>query len=108
MKKLVAVVALLCVFGLGMCFALLGALKLHLVPHLNIGNDQFGTLGSLFMFSCLVMSLITGILCDKWGYKPVAVLGFVITALCIFLLATATSYSLAILACLLLGSRWPG
>ncbi len=103
MKKLAAVVALLCVFGLGMSFALLGALKVHLVPFLNITDAQFGQLGSTFMFACLIMSLVTGLLCDKWGYKPIAILGFVVTALCIFLLSRATSFSMAMLACILLG-----
>ncbi|MCX8036605.1 MAG: MFS transporter [Candidatus Sumerlaeia bacterium] len=103
MKKLAAVVALLCVFGLGMSFALLGALKVHLVPHLGITDAQFGQLGSTFMFACLIMSLVTGLLCDKLGYKPIAILGFVVTAVCIFLLSRATSYSMAMVACILLG-----
>jgi fucose permease len=103
MKKLAAVVALLCVFGLGMSFALLGALKVHLVPFLKITDAQFGDLGSTFMFACLIMSLVTGLLCDKMGYKPIAILGFVVTAVCIFLLSRATSYSMAMIACILLG-----
>jgi len=103
MKKLAAVVALLCVFGLGMSFALLGALKLQLVPHLKIDDAQFGALISYFMLACCVMSLIIGLLCDKWGYKPIAIIGFVATAICIVLLATATTYALAIMACILLG-----
>jgi fucose permease len=103
MKKLAAVVALLCVFGLGMSFALLGALKLKLIPHLSIDDSQFGTLVSTFMLSCLVMSLVTGVLCDKLGYKPIAILGFVVTALCIFLLSRATSFNMALGAAILLG-----
>jgi len=103
MKKLAAVVALLCVFGLGMSFGLLGAIGLNLRPHLNIDAAQFGTLISVFMFACLVMSLVTGLLCDKWGYKPIAILGFVVTALCIVLFAFASTYAVAIVACLLLG-----
>jgi fucose permease len=103
MKKLSAVVALLCVFGLGMSFALLGAIGLNLKPHLKIDDAQFGTLISIFMFSCLVMSLISGLLCDKWGYKPIAILGFVVTAICILLLARASTFSAAIVACILLG-----
>jgi len=103
MKKLAAVVALLCVFGLGMSFALLGALKLKLIPHLGIDDSQFGTLVSTFMFSCLIMSLVTGVLCDKLGYKPIAILGFVVTALCIFLISRAGSFNTAIMASILLG-----
>jgi len=98
-----AVVALMCVFGLGMCFALLGALKLKMVPQLGIDDSQFGTLGSSFMLSCLVMSLIVGLLCDKWGYKPIALLGFLVASACFFMLSRATSFNMALAAAILLG-----
>lgn len=103
MKKLAAVVALLSVFGLGMSFALLGSIKLSMIDHVHIDNAQFGTLASVFMFSCAVMSLIVGLLCDKWGYKPIAILGFVVTSVCFLLFAYATSFTMAMIACILLG-----
>lgn len=100
MEKLVA---LLCVFGLGMCFSLLGSISVKLMPRLTIDKGKFGTLISAFMFSCLVASLIIGVLIDRVGYKPVAIFGFVITAICIFGLARATNYGIVSLACLVLG-----
>jgi len=103
MKKLTALVALLCVFGLGMSFALLGAISVKLMPHLGINTSQFGTLILVFMLSCLVMSLIIGLLVDKWGHKPLAIFGFLFTAICIFLIAKATSFGTAVIACVLLG-----
>lgn len=103
MKKLAPVVALLCVFGLGMSFAILGAISVNLMPHLGIEKGQFGTLISVFMLSCLVMSLIIGLLVDKWGHKPLAIAGFVIASASFFLIAVATSYTVAVLAVLLMG-----
>jgi fucose permease len=97
------VVALLCVFGLGMCFSLLGSISVKLMPRLKIDQGKFGSLISAFMFTCLVASLIVGVTIDKIGYKPVAIFGFIATALCIFLLARGKTYVMAVVPCLLLG-----
>jgi len=97
------IVALLCVFGLGMCFSLLGSISVKLMPRLKIDQGKFGSLISAFMFTCLIASLIVGVVIDKIGYKPVAIFGFVATALCIFLLARGQTYGMAIVPCLLLG-----
>jgi fucose permease len=97
------VVALLCVFGLGMCFSLLGSISVKLMPRLKIDQGKFGSLISAFMFTCLIASLITGVVVDKIGYKPVAIFGFIATAVCIFILARGQTYGSALLPCLLLG-----
>jgi fucose permease len=97
------IVALLCVFGLGMCFSLLGSISVKLMPRLKIDQGKFGSLISAFMFTCLIASLIVGVVIDKVGYKSVAVFGFVATAVCIFVLARSKTYGSVILSCLLLG-----
>jgi len=96
-------VAILCVFGLGMCLTLLGSISVKLMPRLKIDKGKFGSLISTFMFSCLVASLIMGVVIDKIGYKPVAVFGFAATALCILLLAQGKTFVMAAVACILLG-----
>lgn len=96
-------VAILCVFGLGMCLTLLGSISVKLMPRLKIDKGKFGSLISTFMFSCLVASLIMGVVIDKIGYKPVAVFGFAATALCILLLAQSKTFVMAAVACILLG-----
>ncbi len=96
-------VALLSVFGLGMCFSLLGSISVKLMPRLKIDQAKFGTLISAFMFACLLASLILGVTIDKLGYRPVAIFGFVATALCIFVLARAGTYQAALVPCILLG-----
>lgn len=97
------VVALLCVFGLGMCFSLLGSISVKLMPRLKIDQGKFGSLISAFMFTCLIASLIAGVVVDKTGYKPVAIFGFAATAICILILARGQTYGAALLPCLLLG-----
>ena len=97
------VVALLCVFGLGMCFTLLGSISVKLMPRLKIDKGRFGTLISAFMVMCLVASLIMGWGVDKLGYKPVAIFGFVVTAGCIFALSRGTTYGAVVIPCLVLG-----
>ena len=100
---MVTIVALLSVFGLGMCFSLLGSISVKLMPRLNIDEGKFGTLVSFFMFACMVASLIMGVVTDKLGYKPVAIFGFLATSVCIFAIARGKTYKTVILPCLLLG-----
>ena len=97
------IVALMAVFTLAICFIILGSISVELMNALKINAGQFGTLVmSLFLTSCVVQ-LFIGPLVDKIGYKPVAILGFVVTALSMFNLAFASSFMIAVTACILLG-----
>lgn len=103
MNKMTAVVAIMAVFSLAICFIILGAISIELMASLKIDEGQFGSLVmGLFLTSCIVQVII-GPLVDKLGYKPVATLGFVVTSGSMFLLAFAPTFSLALLACILLG-----
>ncbi len=103
MSKLTAVVAVMAVFSLAICFILLGAVSSELMNALGIDEGEFGTLVlAMFLTSCIVQ-LVIGPLVDKFGYKPVAIAGFVITAASIFLLAFIKEYMAAMVACILLG-----
>ncbi len=103
MKKMTAVVALMAVFSLAICFIILGSISVELMSALGINEGRFGSLVmALFLTSCIVQ-LVIGPLVDKLGYKPIAILGFVVTSGSMFLLAFARSYSLTMLACILLG-----
>ncbi len=101
--KMEKIVALLCVFGLGMCFSLLGSISVKLMPRLKIDTARFGTLISGLMITCVAASVVVGVLIDVWGHKPFAVIGFILTALCILIIARAKTYKPVLLACLLLG-----
>jgi len=103
MKKMTAIVALMAVFSLAICFIILGAISVELMKSLGIDEGQFGSLAmGLFLTSCIVQFII-GPLVDKFGYKPIAIVGFIVAGGSLFLLAFASSFSLAMLACILLG-----
>ncbi len=98
-----ALVALMAVFTLAICFIILGSISVELMSALNIDAGQFGTLVmGLFLTGCFVQ-LFIGPLVDKVGYKPVAILGFIITGLSMFILAFASTFIIALFACILLG-----
>jgi fucose permease len=103
MKNMTALVALMAVFTLAICFIILGSISVELMSALNIDAGQFGTLVmGLFLTGCFVQ-LFIGPLVDKVGYKPVAILGFIITGLSMFILAFASTFIIALFACILLG-----
>ena len=96
-------VALLCVFGLGMCFSLLGSISVKLMPRLGIDQGKFGSLISVFMTACLVASLLMGVVTDQLGFKPVAIFGCVVASASVLLLARGKTYRAVQASCLLLG-----
>jgi fucose permease len=100
---MVNIVALSCVFGVGLSFSLFGSIGIKLMPRLALDRGRFGTLISIYMFTCLVVSLIIGMITDKIGYGPVAVFGFSAAAIAIFLLARTRTYASTVPCCVLLG-----
>lgn len=100
---MVYVVALCGVFGLGMCFALLGSISVKLMPRLNIDEAKFGSLVSVFMICCLIASLVVGVTMDQVGFKAVAIIGFALAALCMLVLGNAKNYGAVLFAVVLLG-----
>ncbi len=98
-----AIVALMAVFTLAICFIILGSVSTELMAHLGINEGQFGTLVlGMFLTSCIVQ-LFVGPMVDKIGYKPVAFFGFVVTALSMLLLSFASSFGFALFACIMMG-----
>ena len=91
------------VFALGICFSVLGSVKLKLAEQLKIDDAKVGQLISALMFSSLVFVLLIGPLTDMLGFRAIALIGFVAGAICLWLLANATTYKAALIACLLLG-----
>ena len=71
---------------------------------LGIGNGEIGTLVlTLFLTACVVQ-LVIGPLVDKFGHKPVAVMGFVVCSLGVLLLGLAKTFGAALSAAFLLGA----
>lgn len=101
--RLTAIVALMAVFTLAICFVIIGAVSVELKAALGIGNPEIGTLVmTLFLTGCIV-ELFVGPLVDKLGHKPVVIAGFLICAAGIFLLGYASTFSVALIAAFLLG-----
>jgi len=98
-----ATVALMSSFTLAICFIILGSISVELMAALDINAGQFGSLVmGMFLTSCIVQ-LFIGPLVDKIGYKPVAILGFIIISISMLILAFSSSFIVSLLACILLG-----
>ncbi len=83
---------------------MLGAFKLELAKQLKIDDAQFGKLISTLMFTCIVVVLIFGPLVDMFGYKPIAIMGYILGFIALFMLIGAKSYGTAVLSCIILGA----
>jgi fucose permease len=94
-------VALAAVFGLAVCFIIVGAISVEYQAALHIENIGDLTL-ALFLTSAAVQ-LVIGPLLDKFGYKPLAIAGFLVAGASMVLLRVASSVEVALVACMLLG-----
>jgi fucose permease len=103
MKKMTAIVALMSVFSVAIAFIILGSVSVELMTALGLDEGRFGSLIMALFLTCGIVQLIIGPLVDKFGYKPLAILGFVVTGVSLFLLAFASTFSAAMLSCILLG-----
>ncbi len=103
MKKMTAVVALMSVFTLAICFNVIGAIAPELMNKFAITEGGIGSMFfALFLTACIVQ-LFIGPMIDKFGYKLFAIIGFIVTSASMFFLAYAPSFSMALLASVFLG-----
>ena len=91
------------VFGLAICFVIVGAISVEYQAALNIEN--IGNLTFALFLTSAIVQLVIGPSVDRFGYKPVALVGFAVAALSMILLRVAGSYEMSILACILTGGR---
>lgn len=96
-------VALMSLFGTGIIYSLIGALKLELARELAIDDQKVGALISALMLSSFIVILIVGPLVDLIGHKPITILGFFMGFAAMVLLFSVKSYTLAVLSCVFLG-----
>ena len=101
--KTTAAVALMAVFSLAICFIIIGAISEELKKALGITNDQIGSLVLALFLTSMIVQLIIGPMVDKFGHKPLAILGFLVAGGSMFLLAFAPSVEWVFFACILLG-----
>jgi fucose permease len=103
MNKLTPVVAIMAVFTLAVCFIIIGSISEELKNEIGIDNADIGTLVFLFSLTCMVVQLLVGPMVDKFGHKPLSIIGFLVASTSIFLLAFAASFAMTVVAAILLG-----
>ncbi|MHC4241141.1 MAG: MFS transporter [Planctomycetota bacterium] len=103
MKNMCAIVAIMAVFTLAVCFIMTGSISEELKSKLDIDNSAIGTMVFIFSLTCMIVQLLVGPLVDRIGHKPLAVLGFLVAGISIFILAFAQSFALVLAAAVLLG-----
>ncbi|MCX8036380.1 MAG: MFS transporter [Candidatus Sumerlaeia bacterium] len=103
MKKLTPVVAIMAVFTLATCFIMIGSVSEELKAKLKITNTDIGTLMMALMLASLAVQLMAGLLVDRFGHKPMAIVGFLVSSASILLLAFASSFAVAVVASVFLG-----
>jgi fucose permease len=91
------------VFTLAVCFIMTGSISEELKSKLGIDNSAIGTMVFIFSLTCMIVQLLVGPLVDRIGHKSLAVLGFLVAGISIFLLAFAQSFALVLAAAVLLG-----
>jgi fucose permease len=101
--RMTSIVALMAVFSLGISFIIIGAISEELKRDLAITNAEIGNLISALFLTSVIMQLIIGPMVDRFGHKPLAVVGFFVASLSMFLIADASSFGMALLASILLG-----
>lgn len=90
----------------GMCYAILGAIKLPLAERLNMNEAKVGGLVSSFGLMVGPIILAAGFLTDALGRKGVIVGGALLVAVALFLLSQTRRYGIAILAVAMLSAGW--
>ena len=90
----------------GMCFALLGSVKLPLARKLDIDEGKVGGLVSVFGFTLIPMVVLAGFLVDLLGKQSVLGGGFMLVILSLIVLAHSRRYVAALVAVLVLGTGW--
>ncbi len=103
MKKMTAVVALMAVFTLAMCFVVIGAISVELMAKLGVGPAEIGSMIFALYLTAVVVQILIGPLVDKFGHKPIAIVGFIVTSASMFLLALSPSFAMAMVASIFLG-----
>lgn len=90
----------------GMCYAILGALKLPLAERLQMDEAKVGGLVSSFGIMIGPIILAAGFLSDAIGRQGVWIGGSILVTAALILLSRVRKYPLAVVAVLLLSGGW--
>jgi fucose permease len=103
MKNLTPLVALTCVFMLACCFVVFGACSVGLTEKLGLTDAAWSLVPAIFLYTACLVQFFIGAITDKVGHKPIAIIGFIVTAASMFLIAYAASVSFLYAAAVCLG-----
>ncbi len=90
----------------GMCYCILGALKLALAERLAMNEARVAGLVSAFGFAVGPIILLSGFLADALGRRGVIMGGALMVSASLFILAWSRSYRLTVVAVALLSGGW--
>ncbi len=90
----------------GLCYALLGSIKLPLARRLGLDEARIGGLIAAFGLMVGPIMLLCGALADAYGRKPVWIVGSLLVATSLAIFAAARSYTAAVAATVLLAAGW--
>ncbi len=90
-------------FVCGMALSLLGGLKLALAKRLELSEGRVGALLSVLNLALLPMVLLCGVLLDRWGSRPVMILGSLVLCLAVMALSARLGRNGALAAVLAAG-----
>jgi fucose permease len=103
MKQLTSIVALTCVFMLGCCFMVFGSTANDLIAKLGITDQDWSSVLAIWLYTMCIVQFFIGAVTDKIGHKPVAIIGFIVTAASMFLIISAASLTMLYGAAICLG-----
>ena len=90
----------------GMCYALLGSVKVPLARKLQIDEARVGGLVSVFGLTLIPMAFAAGFLVDLIGKQAVLGGGFALLIVSLLMFSRLKNYRTALLAVLILGTGW--
>jgi fucose permease len=91
-------------FVFGMILVLLSSIRPLLVKRLDVPDARVDWLLSALNLALIPMMFVSGLLMDELGVKPVFIVGAMVTAVAIYLLALSETYLSALRAVLLVGA----
>jgi MFS family permease len=101
--RMTSIVSLMAVFCVGIAFIIIGSISEEMKKDLEITNVDIGNLTLALFLTSVIVQLIVGPFVDKFGHKPLAIAGFLVSSLSMFMIALASSFQMVFFACILLG-----
>lgn len=90
-------------FERGAFYALMAVLAHHMVQNLQFSETLTGIIGALFMFCLYFLPFILGAIADKFGFKQMLILNFILMCIGYSLMGVASDTALFVISIVILG-----